>query len=72
MWYSAAYLLENVILVLSRGGAFAPHFLSPPCGICMNPRPHCGAFAALPKQNDAQQMPGGGEWARLELTKPLY
>ena len=23
MWYSAAYLLENVILVLSRGGAFA-------------------------------------------------
>ena len=52
MWYSAAYLLENVILVLSRGGAFAPHFLSPPCGIYMNARPHCEAFAAFPKQND--------------------
>ena len=26
--------------------------LSLPCGICMNARPQCGAFAAFPKQND--------------------
>ena len=48
----AAYLLENAILVLSRGVAFSPHFEAPPRGFCMNVRPHCGQFAAFPKQND--------------------
>ena len=48
----AAYLLENAILVLSRGGAFSTHFEALPRGFCMNARPHCGEFAAFPKQND--------------------
>ena len=42
----AAYLLENAILVLSPGGAFAPYF-----------KPHRGAFATFPKKND--KWPGG-------------
>ena len=38
--------------------------------------PHCGAFAAFPKQDDkystnAWGVGGGEEWARLELTEPL-
>ena len=60
----AAYLLENTILVLSRGGAFPLSkkivHLAPPLGSCMNVQPHCGAFAAFPKQNDkfnARQVP---------------
>ena len=63
----AVYLLENEILVLSRGGAFAPYFKVPPWVFCINARPLRGAFAAFPKQND--KCPG--EWARLELTEPL-
>ena len=35
----AAYLLENTILVLSRSGAFAPYFWTPPWDFCMNARP---------------------------------
>ena len=47
----------------------------------LNPifNPHCGAFAAFPKQDDkysTNAWGGGGEWgeeewACLELTKPL-
>ena len=35
--------------------------------------PHCGAFAAFPKQDDKYSTNawGGGEWACLELTEPL-
>ena len=62
----AAYLLENVILVFSRGGAFIPTV-----GFCMNARLHRKIFAAFPKQKGKfPTMPwwgvgGGGEWARL-------
>ena len=72
MWYSAAYLLENVILVLSRGGAFALHCFKPTVRyLYERPAPlHLPLFQN--KMTNAQQMPGGGEWARLELTKPLY
>ena len=38
-------------------------------------KPHCGAFAAFPKQDDKYSTNawggGGGEWACLELTEPL-
>ena len=38
-------------------------------------KPHCGAFAAFPKQDDKYSTNasgwGGGGWARLELTEPL-
>ena len=62
----AAYLLENAILVLSQGGAFAPYFKVPPWGFCMNARPHSGAFAAIPKQNDkcTTNASGGGGGGR--------
>ena len=38
--------------------------------------PHCGAFAAFPKQDDKYSTNawgggGGEEWACLELTEPL-
>ena len=36
--------------------------------------PHCGAFAAFPKQDDkysTNARGGGEEWACLELTEPL-
>ena len=67
----AAYLLENTILVLSRGGTFAPYFQAPPWGFCMKALPHRGAFAAFPKQNDKCPTNAQGGWARLELTEPL-
>ena len=63
----AAYLLENAILVLSRGGAFSPYFEAPPRGFCMNARPHCGEFEAFPKQNDNCSTNAWGE-----LTEPLF
>ena len=39
-------------------------------------KPHCGAFAAFPKQDDkysTNALGGGGgrKWACLELTEPL-
>ena len=60
----AAYLLENAILVLSPGGAFAPYF-----------KPHRGAFATFPKKND--KWPGGGmgklgiDWAITQRVWPV-
>ena len=74
MWYSAAYLLENAIVVLSWGGAFALHCLKPTVRyLYERPRPTAGHLPLFQnKMTNAQQMPGGGEWARLELTKPLY
>ena len=65
----AAYSLENTILVLSWGGAFA-HFLKPhyALGLSRSPSlPHCRACSFPPPTND--KCPGG--WARLELTEPL-
>ena len=61
----AAYLLENVILVLPQHGAFA-HFF----------KTHSGALAAFPTKNNkiSEKCPGGGgggeERACLVLTKP--
>ena len=49
-------------------GAFAPYLKAHRGFFCMNTRPHRGAFAAFPKQND--KCPGVG-WAHLELTDPL-
>ena len=48
----AAYLLENVILVLPQHGAFA-HFF----------KTHSGALAAFPTKNNkiSEKCPGGGE-----------
>ena len=37
-------------------------------------KPHCGAFAAFPKQDDkysTNAWGGGGGWARVDLTEPL-
>ena len=49
----AAYLLEKQFWCCpSRGGSFSPHFKALRRGFCMNARPHCGEFAAFPKQND--------------------
>ena len=63
----AAYLRENAILVLSRGGAFAHIFLKPQRGVFVwNPRPHLGTFSAVPKKKG--KCSGGG--ARLEWTEP--
>ena len=47
----AAYLLENVILVLPQHGAFA-HFF----------KTHSGALAAFPTKNNkiSEKCPGGG------------
>ena len=53
---------------LFTGWGICTLFESPPWGFCMNTRPHRGAFAAFPKQND--KCPGVG-WAHLELTEPL-
>ena len=46
----AAYLLENAILVLPQGGAFA-HFF----------KTHSGALAAFPTKNNkiSEKCPGG-------------
>ena len=64
----AAYLQENAILVLSRGGAFALIFLKPQRGVFVwNPRPHRGTFSAVPKKKKGKCSGGG---ARLELTEP--
>ena len=49
----AAYLLENSILVLSRGVEFASYFLAPPWGICSFSRTKC-------------QMPGGMGMLRID------
>ena len=41
----------------------------------MNVRPHCGQFAAFPKQNDrcsTNAWEGGEGCSRLELTEPLF
>ena len=44
----AAYLLENAILGLFRGGAFAPNYFKPhSCGFSANAWPHHGVFAAF-------------------------
>ena len=49
----AAYLLENIIFVLSWGGAFPPYFLiTPTVGFLYERRAPSGAFAPFPKQND--------------------
>ena len=68
----AAYFLENAILLLSGGRAFA-HFLKPTVGFLYEPAPGppVGASAAFPKENDKCPGRGGeGGWARLGLTKP--
>ena len=64
----AAYLQENAILVLSRGGAFAHIFLKPQRGVFVwNPRPHRGTFSAVPKKKTNARGEGG---VRLEWTEP--
>lgn len=63
-----AYLLENTIFVVSRGGAFASYFEAPTWVFRMNARPNRGAFAAFPnKRTNAPQMPGGGEMGTLAI-----
>ena len=54
---SAAYLLENAILVLSRVGHLHPIL-----------KPHRGAFAAFPKQNDKCPTGHGHAWNCLSHT----
>ena len=67
----ATYLLENAILVMSRGGTLAPYFKVPTwVFFCMIARSHHEAYAAFPKQNSSVGGGGGGEWAHLELTEP--
>ena len=63
----AAYLLENAILVLSWGGAFAPYFSLYRRFLYERPAPpgvHLQLFQN--KMTNAQQMSRGG----LELTEP--
>ena len=55
----AAYFLENTILLLPGGGAFA-HFL----------KPHRGGTDLQLIQKKMTNARGGGGWARLGLTKP--
>ena len=62
----AAYLQENAILVLSRGGAFAQIFLKPQRGVFVwNPRPHRGTFSAVPKKKKANARGEGYAWNGL-------
>ena len=55
----AAYLLENAMLVLARGGASAHFFYAPPWGFWMNrPAPPLG-ICSFSKKNKKRQMPRG-------------
>ena len=54
--------IVNEILVLFRGGAFAPYFKAPPWGFRMNARPHRGAFAAFPKKKMTNAGEDGHAW----------
>ena len=56
----ADYILENTILVLSRGGAFSP-LKTPLRSFCMNDRPSTVEHLQLfqNKMTNARQMPGG-------------
>ena len=66
----AAYLQENEVLVLSRGGHL--HTFFKPLRVFLN-EPSCHTEGHLQvfqtKMTKTRQMPGGG-WARLELTEP--
>ena len=61
----AAYLLEIQFWYCPGVGKLYPIF-----------KPHRGAFAASPKQNDKYPTNarggGGGGWACLELTEPVF
>ena len=46
----AAYLMENTVLVLPLGGAFAHFFMLHRGVFGWTARPHRGAFAAFPKK----------------------
>ena len=67
----AAYLQENAILLLSRGGAFAPVF-KPHRGVqfVWTAWRHRRAFVAFSKQNDKYPTNARGEKAHLESTEP--
>ena len=47
----AVYLLENEILVLSRGGAFAPYFKAPPWDFHERPAPLWSILQLFPKKD---------------------
>ena len=67
----AAYLQENEVLVLFRGGHL--HTLFKPLGILFfnePPGPTAGAFAGLPNKNDKNPTNARRGWACLELTEP--
>ena len=57
----AAYLLENAMLVLARGGAFAHVFYAPPWGFRMNrPAPPLGIFSFSKKMKKDKCRGEGG------------
>ena len=54
----AVYLLENEILVLSRGGAFSPYFKASPWDFHERPAPLLGICSFSPKKTNAGERMG--------------